>query len=122
MLGELLTEAGYEVLAAANGSEALLFCEKQAVAAAIVDLFMPEKEGLETICEIRRRFPHIKTIAISGHGSLYLEMARHLGASFVLAKPLGNADILNALDNALDSKVPPSPLHSPPSNQPMREN
>jgi CheY-like chemotaxis protein len=121
MLGELLTEAGYEVLPAANGNEALLLCEKQGVAVAILDLVMPEKEGLETIREMRRRFPHIKTIAISGSDSAYLEGARHLGAASALAKPFANADLLKALDNALGFKVPSWPLHSPRSDQPLRE-
>lgn len=122
MLGELLREAGYEVLPAANGNEALLLCERQAVAVAILDLVMPEKEGLETICEMRRRFPHIKTIAISGGGSVYLEMACHLGAVSALAKPFANADIFKALDNALGCELPAWPLHSPRSDHPVREN
>jgi DNA-binding NtrC family response regulator len=117
LLEAILTGAGYEVLTAANGIEALRLCEQPEVAAAIVDLVMPEKEGLETIFEMRRRFPGIKTIAISGGGrgpgDVYLEMARQLGAATALAKPFGNAEILEAIRKILDQDAPSEAIWSP---------
>jgi DNA-binding NarL/FixJ family response regulator len=105
------------VLPAANGIEALRLCETPEVAAAIVDLVMPEKEGLETIFEMRRRYPGIKTIAISGGGrgpgDVYLEMARQLGAVAALAKPFGKAEILEAVRKVLDRDEPSEPSHEP---------
>lgn len=115
MLSAVLTNAGYDVRTAGNGIEALRLCETQTVACAIVDLVMPEKEGLETIFEMRRRFPLIKTIAMSGGGrgpsDVYLDMARQLGAVAALAKPFGNAEILEALRKIL------GPI---PSSEPLR--
>jgi CheY-like chemotaxis protein len=105
MVCAVLENAGYEVLTATNGVEALRLCETQTIDAAVVDLVMPEKEGLETIFEMRRRFPQVKTIAISGGGlgpgDVYLEMARQLGAAAALAKPFGNAIILETIRRLL---------------------
>jgi DNA-binding response OmpR family regulator len=117
LLEAILTGAGYEVLTAANGIEALRLCETPSVAAAIVDLVMPEKEGLETIFEMRRRFPGIKTIAMSGGGrgpgDVYLEMARQLGAVAALAKPFGKAELLQAVRKILDRDTPSDQIRSP---------
>jgi CheY-like chemotaxis protein len=57
---------------------------------------MPEKEGLETIQELRRSFPQIRVIAMSGApgGPIYLEAARHLGADNVLSKPIDPVNLL----------------------------
>jgi CheY-like chemotaxis protein len=117
LLKTMLTDAGYEVLTAANGIEALRLCETRAVEGAIVDLVMPEKEGLETIVEMRRRFPQIKTIAITGGGrgpsKVYLETARRLGATAALAKPFHVSDLLRTLDRIL-APDPPSASSSTP--------
>jgi DNA-binding response OmpR family regulator len=112
LLGEVLTQASYEVLQAANGSEALRHCETRRVAAAVVDLVMPGKEGLETILEMRKRFPQIKILAISGGGrgsaDTYLQMALTIGADAALAKPFGGTDLLAALRCLLPA-APPLP-------------
>ena len=116
MLSAVLTNAGYEVRTAANGIEAVRLCETQTIGCAIVDLVMPEKEGLETIFEIRRRFPQIKTIAMSGGGrgpvNVYLEMARQLGAAAALTKPFANAEILEAVRKVLRPDPPTQPLRA----------
>lgn len=109
LLADVLMEAGYEVLKAVNGVQAVQLCENHSVAAAIVDLVMPEKEGMETIFELRKRFPGIKTIAISGGGrgkvENYLQMARKIGADATLAKPFGTAEILETLRQVLETEA-----------------
>ena len=80
---------GYEVLHAGDGDEALDVLSSTPVDVVVTDLAMPRREGLETIIEIRRRFPHVKVIALSGvFGSFYLGMARQLGADAALSKPV----------------------------------
>lgn len=58
----------------------------------ITDIIMPDKEGIETILEIKRDYPHIRIIAISGscHGMAFdfLTMAEKLGADAILSKPI----------------------------------
>jgi CheY-like chemotaxis protein len=72
-----LRPSGYRVSQAGDGGEALDVLTSDPVDLVVTDLAMPRREGLETIVEIRRRFPQVKVIALSGvFGDLYLEMAR----------------------------------------------
>ena len=65
---------------------------KNPVDLVVTDLVMPEKEGIEIIIELRRNFPDLKIIAISGGGTVggsqYLDVAGKLGADKILGKPL----------------------------------
>lgn len=101
-----LERAGYEVVASADGRQAARQYREQHADLIITDLFMPEKEGMEVIMELRRTDPDVKIIAISGAGSLgptgYLEVARMIGASKTLAKPFGREELLNAVRQLLD--------------------
>lgn len=97
MLKNALESAEYEVLEAVNGLEAIEIYKKTPTDLVIIDIIMPEKEGIETIIELRRNYPDIKLIAISGFGeeSPYLMMAKHLGADFILDKPFSLEEILD---------------------------
>jgi DNA-binding response OmpR family regulator len=57
----------------------------------ITDLFMPDKDGIETIVELRKLSPTVKIVAMSGwtsaQGSDYLRVAREIGATATLQKP-----------------------------------
>ena len=100
-----LERAGYEVVASADGRQAAQEYDKDPTDLIITDLFMPEKEGMEIIMELRRDHPDVKIIAISGAGSLgptgYLEVARMIGASRTLAKPFGKEELLNTVRELL---------------------
>ncbi|RJR24469.1 MAG: response regulator [Desulfobacteraceae bacterium] len=91
MLKQFLEIEGYEVLDAADGKEGLRLNEKKPADLVITDLIMPEKEGIETIKELKTSFPAIKIIAMSGGGRVgpetYLGLAKKLGAEKTLAKP-----------------------------------
>jgi len=75
----MLERAGYEVLSADNGKHGLRLLEHQAVDLMLVDIFMPEMDGLELIPVVRKRYPRIKIISISGD-SWKDEPAHHLSA------------------------------------------
>ena len=104
-LCQTLERAGYEVLSAADGAAALRLFRQQPVDLVITDIIMPEKEGLETIMELRRIKPELKIIAISGGGRIgaedYLPLAEHLGAARTLAKPFSSAEIIEAVSGLL---------------------
>jgi DNA-binding NtrC family response regulator len=91
MLKQLLERAGYEVLVAPNGKEALKLHHANPVNLIITDIVMPEKEGLETIMEFQHQSPGVKIIAISGGGKIaadqYLNLAQMLGAQKTFSKP-----------------------------------
>jgi CheY-like chemotaxis protein len=93
---------GYEVLHAGDGDEALDVLSSEPVDVVVTDLAMPRREGIETIIEIRRRFPHVKVIAFSGvFGGFCLGMARQLGADATLSKPLLTETLRRTVDAVL---------------------
>ncbi len=98
LLRQVLESAGYRVQEAVNGIEAIEMYKREPADLVIMDILMPEKEGIETIIELRQTYHNIKIIAISGSGeeSPYLMMAKHLGADCILDKPF-SPDVL--LDN-----------------------
>ena len=62
---------------------------------------MPEKEGIETIRELKEEFPEAKIIAISGSGIDYLFMAKEFGALHTLLKPLHKNEFLEVVKESL---------------------
>ena len=83
----LLERAGMDVIEAEDGrcSQLKLLREVDAI---IVDMVMPHQDGIATLCLLKDRFPHAKTVAISGvqESSLYLGISAQLGANAVLHK------------------------------------
>jgi DNA-binding response OmpR family regulator len=106
MIKKMLEKAGYEVDVALNGKEGMELFKKNVPDLLITDIIMPEKEGLETILELRRKYPELKIIAISGGGRIspggYLPGARLLGADMVFEKPLDQKEFLQAIASLLD--------------------
>ena len=105
MLREMLEGEGYEVMDAPNGKEGIRLYRENPTDLIITDLIMPEKEGIETIVELRRDFPDVKIIAISGGGLLdpeqYLSMAKRFGAQYTFAKPVEREELLKAVRELL---------------------
>ena len=108
MLEKTLQNAGHEVSVAANGNVGLqVQCTKPAELI-ITDLLMPEKDGLETMVELRQDFPKVPIITISGRPStgFFLYMATRLGAVRTVEKPFRPEEILAAVDEALKQNPP----------------
>ncbi|MEM7079313.1 MAG: response regulator [Pseudomonadota bacterium] len=105
VLGEMLRLEGHSVTVAENGQEAVERFDRDLFDLVITDLIMPDKEGLETIADIRRMHADMPIIAISGGGRLgpsdYLETARYIGANATLAKPFARREFLQTIDALL---------------------
>jgi CheY-like chemotaxis protein len=106
MLSEVLRRAGYDVQEACNGNEATRMYRSHRTDLVITDLIMPDKEGLETIREIRQDNPGVRIIAMSGgdrNGNIdYLKVAKTFGAQQVLDKPFTHREILGAVRTLLE--------------------
>jgi CheY-like chemotaxis protein len=108
LVSRILRQAGYEVIEASNGNEGTRLFRENLPDLLITDIIMPEKEGIETIMELRRDFPNLKTIAISGGGKALgrdacLQMAKGLGANRTLAKPFSRQELLEAVQDVLET-------------------
>lgn len=105
VIKRILERNGYEVVVALNGRDGAEMYRESPADAIICDILMPEKDGLEVLIELKRDFPEVKIIVISGggtHGMLdYLQAAKKLGAVDALAKPFRNQDLLSAVEKAL---------------------
>ena len=105
VMSEMLRLEGHVVTVAENGKEAIDQVAANNIDLVITDLIMPEKEGLETIADIRRSHADMPIIAISGGGRLgpmdYLETAKFIGADATLAKPFARAELIEAVDGLL---------------------
>ncbi len=106
MLRQTFEREGYEVMIAFDGKEGLRLYRENPTDLIITDLIMPEKEGIETIMELRRDFPDVKIIAMSGGGRLdpeqYLRMAKSFGVQYTFAKPFKKRDFLKAVRDLLN--------------------
>jgi CheY-like chemotaxis protein len=104
-LGEWLKGAGYGVRKAADGSTGLAAVKSAAPALVVTDIHMPGTNGATVIAELKRGYPGIPVIAISGlfnsgHG-LDADAAIALGAARALAKPFKRGDLLRAVVDLL---------------------
>ena len=93
---------------ATNGREALQSLTTEPCDVVVTDIFMPEKEGLETIMEVRRDFPTTKIIAISGGGQKgrlvrALDIAEKLGAHDTLQKPFSSQQMITAVRGVIQA-------------------
>ena len=100
-LRESLICAGHQVCCAQHGKAALPLLREWHVEVVITDMLMPEMDGVETIINLRRDYPNLKIIAVSGlRGAvpdIYLRLARNLGAHVVLPKPFTTDEIVEAI-------------------------
>ena len=105
MLADLLQRAGYEVVQGSDGRAAMEVLCRRPIDLIITDIIMPEKEGIETIQELRQVFPEVKIIAISGGGRIspynYLSLAKAFGAQRIFEKPFVNDEIIQAVQELL---------------------
>ncbi len=102
-----LEKRGYQVSEAENGKIAINYLQRHPADLMIIDMIMPEKEGIETIREVRKTNAKIKIIAVSGGGLLgpdaYLMLAGTLGADATMPKPIALKDLLQQVSSLLQN-------------------
>lgn len=100
--------AGYAVRAAPDGQIGMARFKAEPAELVVCDIIMPTREGVETILGLRRAWPELKIIAISGGYRLgpavFLDLARHVGANEALEKPFRLAALVAAADRLLGAK------------------
>lgn len=101
-----LSACGYEAIPAAGGRQAVEHLAQHAPDLVITDVAMPEVDGFEVLLKLRLLSPGVRALVMSGGGrfepEVYLDMARRLGARFILRKPFTRAEMLSAVEQALN--------------------
>ena len=107
MLRKTLENAGYMMIEAPDGVAGAKLFREDPADLVITDIVMEEGGGLETIMSLRRDFPNVKILAISGGGKVvkvdFLSMAKSIGAQLTLEKPFGQQGLLDAVQKVLGS-------------------
>jgi CheY-like chemotaxis protein len=107
-----LQQMGHTVTEARDGRKGVECFTNDQFDIVITDLIMPDKEGIETIIDLRKLSPSVKIIAMSGGGRVtsvdYLQIARQVGAKFILAKPFTYEEIRSAIEQLMMPAIPPS--------------
>jgi len=120
MLRLSLEGYGYEVMEAGNGRQGLALYMESPADLVLTDLVMPDKEGLETIIDLRKSNPKVKIIAMSGgsHSSAgeNLNMARHFGAAALIAKPFETSKLVKTIASLLGELPPDAAAQAPAQN------
>lgn len=103
--GAYLADAGHTVSEACDGAVALQLLGQQTFDLLIVDMLMPEKDGLEVILQVRRTDQQVPILAVSSGGrmdvSSLLRPAAAFGASATMSKPLLRAPLLEMVESLL---------------------
>lgn len=105
MLSLRLQEAGERVTPAYNGKECLDTLEKKNIDVVILDIKMPGMDGIETLREIKRKYPLAEVIMLTGHGTTETAVqGMKLGAYDYLLKPADFEDLTSKLEGARKRK------------------
>lgn len=123
-LAEALISQGYTVREAADGEEGVKSYREQPADLVLTDVVMPNKEGIATVMELRRAYPKLGIIVMSGglakDAPLYLQLAGGLGADRTLQKPFPIVTLLQAVAEVLaQGGHVAQPRH--PAGKPMKE-
>ncbi len=112
-LARAIGARGHSVITARNGEEAILLSSQSEMDAAILDLKMPEHNGIDVLRAIMKSRPHMRILIHTGYGSIATAMeAVRLGAIDYLIKPTDVDSLLSALDpNQEELPKPPQCPH-----------
>ena len=108
VIRKMLVKDGHEVIEAPDGKVGINLFREDPADLIITDILMPEKEGIVTIMELRRDFPDVNILAISGGGTIasgdYLSLAKKIGATRTLPKPFKGKELIGVVQELLSKK------------------
>jgi len=109
-LQHVLALRGHHVVECSTGLEGLAAVRQDDFDLAVVDVVMPDMDGIELVGCLRERLPQLPIVGISGGdntahtgGRLYLDLMLHAGADTVLEKPFEEKDFLRGIDQAVNA-------------------
>ena len=113
LVGRLLLAQGHRVTETAGGREAVTAFQAGTVDLVVLDILMPEMDGLQTLKALHKINPEVRVVAMSSGGlldsPLYLRIAQLMGATQALEKPFSADQLLRTIDSALGSRPEKTP-------------
>jgi two-component system nitrogen regulation response regulator NtrX len=99
----ILSDEGFEIISAGSGTEALTKIEEEIPDLVLLDIWMPGKDGIDTLTDIKRAYPSLQVVMMSGHGTIETAVkATKMGAYDFIEKPLSLEKLLLSVNNALE--------------------
>ncbi|MCH6544697.1 MAG: UDP-3-O-[3-hydroxymyristoyl] N-acetylglucosamine deacetylase [Deltaproteobacteria bacterium] len=99
---EVLTDEGYRVVEAKNEAVVRDLIRKESPHLVLLDIWMPDVDGIDILKQIKEQHPNLRVIMISGHGNIHTAVAAaRLGAFDFLEKPLSLDSLLETVQRAL---------------------
>ncbi len=103
---KLLAKKGYDVLTATGGAQALEILKQKNIHVVILDVKMPGMDGIETLKEIKRQFPLVEVIMLTGHATVESAIdGLKSGATDYLMKPIEVDDLLQKALEAFEKRL-----------------
>jgi len=107
LIKDVLEEKNYQVFCASSGADGILLNEQKNPDLIILDLRMPEMDGIETLRNIRNADDSVIVVILTGYGCPdTIRDATDLNVSEYLSKPFGNSELLDIIDKALNIEIP----------------
>jgi len=102
---KLLSKNGYEALTAQSGKDALELIERHMIHVVILDVKMPVMDGIETLREIKKRFPLVEVIMLTGHATVESAVdGLKSGATDYLMKPTDVEELIKKAEEAFEKR------------------
>jgi two-component system nitrogen regulation response regulator NtrX len=102
-LGSILVDEGYEIFSAGSGEEAIKIIEEDPPSLVLLDIWLPGVDGIETLKMIKSRYPQIRVIMISGHGTIETAVkSTKLGAFDFFEKPLSMEKVILVVNHVFE--------------------
>ncbi len=102
----ILNDEGFAVLEAEEGQQALKFVATEPLSLVILDIWMPQGDGIELLEKIKQHTPELPVVMISGHGTIETAVrATKLGATDFIEKPFSIDTLLQTVYRALGQEA-----------------
>ncbi|GAB6906143.1 Response regulator receiver protein [Desulfosarcina cetonica] len=105
ILAKMLKQAGLKAIEARNGTECISLYKTKSPDLVVMDIIMPEKDGLSTIKAIKEIDNQAKVLAMSGGlvmtPEVYLDEAKNIGADSLISKPIDRRFLMETIENLL---------------------
>jgi len=99
----ILSDEGFETICVESGALALEKIEEVMPDLVLLDIWMPDMDGIETLVKIKEAYPNLQVVIMSGHGTIETAVkATKIGAYDFIEKPLSLEKLLLSVNNALD--------------------